>query len=341
MTAPLEPPAVMGFVAPDTGRAAPHTDNGADVRASGRVAARAGIIGNPRSRHNRSRHLIDEVNGDVSVRVPLTQSALLSALRDFAKDGVEILVIDGGDGTVRDVLSAAPHAFGDSVPPIAVLPSGKTNALALDLGIPPGWTIEQARAALAASRFKARAPIEIRRPGETPLRGFILGFGNFVRATDLAQRTHAMGAFGGLAIGLSILGAFAQTLFGRAGNPWRSGERVDITSPGTQGRWVKELYLLLGSTLHRMPLGVRPFGDRPSGLNMLAIEAPPRLLTAAAPALLLGKATGWLAGAGYHRASDVPPLDLMTTGDFILDGETFAGGMLSIRAGDPVRFVVP
>ena len=52
--------------------------------------------------------------------------------------------MDGGDGTLREVLTALPGAF--ATPPLlAVLPSGKTNILALDLGTPHGWTLEAAQ----------------------------------------------------------------------------------------------------------------------------------------------------------------------------------------------------
>ena len=47
-----------------------------------------------------------------------------------------MLVINGGDGTVQAALTELYNGghFGDSPPPVAVLPSGKTNLIALDLG---------------------------------------------------------------------------------------------------------------------------------------------------------------------------------------------------------------
>ena len=49
-----------------------------------------------------------------------------------------VLVINGGDGTVQTALTELyqGHYFeGASPPPVAVLPNGKTNLIALDLGI--------------------------------------------------------------------------------------------------------------------------------------------------------------------------------------------------------------
>src|SRR3546814_12209371 len=73
------------------------------------------------------------------------------------------LVVDGGDGTVRDVISAAPAAFGDRMPRMAILPSGKTNALALDLGVPLDWAVADVVEAAARGTFVRRATIEIYR----------------------------------------------------------------------------------------------------------------------------------------------------------------------------------
>jgi diacylglycerol kinase family enzyme len=58
------------------------------------------------------------------------------ALRTIARVKPVVLVVNGGDGTVQTVLTEIHHGhwFGDSPPPLAVLPNGKTNLIALDLG---------------------------------------------------------------------------------------------------------------------------------------------------------------------------------------------------------------
>jgi len=58
------------------------------------------------------------------------------ALRTIARIHPKVLVINGGDGTVQAALTELHNNghFGDSPPPVAVLPSGKTNLIALDLG---------------------------------------------------------------------------------------------------------------------------------------------------------------------------------------------------------------
>ncbi len=57
-------------------------------------------------------------------------------LDNIAKLNPEILVINGGDGTVQAILTEIYHGnhFKDNPPPVSVLPNGKTNLIALDLG---------------------------------------------------------------------------------------------------------------------------------------------------------------------------------------------------------------
>ncbi|WP_373490517.1 diacylglycerol kinase family protein [Parasphingorhabdus sp.] len=61
---------------------------------------------------------------------------IAKALETIARVKPKVLVINGGDGTVQAALTELYQGghFGDSPPPVAVLPNGKTNLIALDLG---------------------------------------------------------------------------------------------------------------------------------------------------------------------------------------------------------------
>lgn len=273
---------------------------------------------------------------------PDTREEMVDTIQSLVREKIDLLVINGGDGTVRDVMSAAAALFGARMPPIGLLPSGKTNALANDLGLPTGWDFDAIRTAFRAGTITERAPVEIIYAGtDIPLRGFILGVGAFVRATVLAQRTHRMGAFDGTAVALSVLGGIAQTCMGQANNPWRSGETIGYWNHDLQSMADHRIYLLLMSTLRRFPLGLRPLGKDGDGLNVRVVDAPPRMLPIAAPAVLAGRSSPWLTRLGYHLLHDLPPAKIRLDNGFILDGELFPGGTMSIRAGSPLRFVVP
>lgn len=301
---------------------------------------RIGVIHNASARRNLRRPTPLLVDGCTHV-VPWSHAELDGALERFAADGVNVLVIDGGDGTIRDVISAARRHFTSHFPRIAIVPSGKTNALANDLGLSPTLTMAEAIEAIHVSGLKERTPLEIRREGGegSILCGFIFGAGAYVGATRLAQTTHRCGAFNGLAVGLSIIGAVVRTVFGARDGSWRQGEWMRV-SAADQPVVDAAQYMLLGSTLTRMPLRIRPFGRPRDGLKLLRIEARPRNLLLSLPAILMGGRDAALSSNGYHRA-DAEQFRVTLAGDFILDGETFPGGELTLRQGVPMQFVVP
>jgi hypothetical protein len=301
---------------------------------------RAGVIRNLKSHRNQAAAPVVAPPG-VLEAVPERPDDLDEALSWFAASGVDLVVIDGGDGTVRDVLTRASRAYGDKLPTFGVIPNGKTNALALDLGVPLGTPV---RAMLAAARDpakrKVRACLEVIRPGEAvpEHRGFLFGMGAFVRGTELAQKTHGLGFFDNAAIVMTILGAAARTMSGGQGDPWRRGEAATLTLDGAPPE-ARDWFLVLAATLKRFPLGLKPFGPPHEGLKVLAVEAPARKLPKAAPALLAGSEAAWLERAGYHRR-DVAEMALAFDGSFTLDGEIYPGGDLMVRQGPDLEFVV-
>ena len=103
---------------------------------------RVGLIWNQNSHRNQGAGR-GPVPDNVLEVVPEDPAQLFPALRRFAAEGVDLVVIDGGDGTVREVITRLPEAYGGPMPRLAVVPNGKTNALAIDIGTPLGTTLEQ------------------------------------------------------------------------------------------------------------------------------------------------------------------------------------------------------
>ncbi len=299
---------------------------------------RAGILFNARAYRNR-----EMPYKAISSRIwqaPSTKTELDNALASFARQKVDIVVIDGGDGTVRDVLSRAKRNFTATLPRFAIMPSGKTNALAADIGIVRRWALGEMLSELPRWTTVRRAPLEIRYGDEKEarLRGFLFGTGAFVRAVGLAQSVHRAGAFNGLGVGLSLMGALGHTVFGAETDDWRRGDSVTIELDGREID--HKLYMLLGTTLERMPLGLRPFGRVRSGLKLLSVDAPPSHFLLSAAAILAGSERKWLIDAGYRR-TDTDSVRLHIDSDFVLDGERFPGGDLTITKGAPIDFLVP
>jgi hypothetical protein len=300
---------------------------------------RAGVIWNQRSHRNLRAGGRLALPDDVLDIVPEQESELFAGLRRMASENVDLVVIDGGDGTIREVLTRIPEAYGGRIPRLAIVPNGKTNALALDLGVPVGASLEDILAAARSGKPpKKRHCLEVLRPGQVlpERRGFLFGLGAFVRGTELAQKNHARGFFDNAAIGVTLAGAVGRTLFGGADDPWRQGEAVELSFAGP----ARQRFLVLASTLKRFPLGLKPFGEPHEGLKVLSVDAPPSRVLRAVPAILRGRDPPWLAASGYRR-DDLEAFDLNFPGDFVLDGEVFEGGEMSLRQGPELEFVIP
>jgi Diacylglycerol kinase catalytic domain len=102
--------------------------------------ASVALLSNPRSTGNRS--LLPRVRAfcaehkDIFHYEVERADQIGQALRTIARVKPKVLVINGGDGTVQAALTELYHGghFGDEPPPVAVLPNGKTNLIAHDLG---------------------------------------------------------------------------------------------------------------------------------------------------------------------------------------------------------------
>lgn len=318
--------------------------------ARGPAVPLVGSIRNPRSHRNKGNPAEMADCWNILTETPSTREALQLSLMRFARRGVDYLVVDGGDGTVRDVLTCGAEIFGDRWPMLIILPKGKTNALAVDIGLPTHWSLAEALTAARVGRTVERRPLRVTPADGSghPVQGFILGTGVFSRATEVGQEAHRWGAFNSFAVGLTVLWLILQSLFGRSGNLWRRGTRTRIVDRQTgvalpnDGRGdPDERYLTVATTFERFPLGARPFGPNPTpGLKLGVIDWPKRWLIALLPAILFGFFGRVFNGNGAHRfvASD---LELDLGGSFVLDGEAFPAGHYILDEGPRITFVVP
>jgi hypothetical protein len=317
-------------------------------RVPARGAPLVGIVRNPRSHRNKGRQpeLADCAN--ILTETPRTRAALRDTLTGFADRGVDCLAVDGGDGTVRDVLTCGADVFGEHWPALVVLPKGTTNALAVDLGLPNVWSLREALEAIRAGRTVTRRPLTVSLPGDddAQVQGFILGAGVFTLATQAGQQAHRWGAFNSFAVGLTVLWGLIQTLFGGSGNIWRRGTRMRLTCdrgqevPHSRHGKPDERFVIFASTLERFPLGMRPFGRVRAGLKLAVIDAPVRWMLALIPLMLAGLDKPFMARNGFRRVA-AEALELELGDRFILDGEYFPAGTYRLRQGPELRFVVP
>jgi hypothetical protein len=268
---------------------------------------------------------------------PRSPAELRAALAEFRTGRIVILVIDGGDGTIREVLSALVEM--DWRPRLAVLPRGKVNLVARDVGLADHCPDLLARLAGGAGRIERRALLRLDHRDGTS-HGLFLGAGAFTKGWQLANaQLHPRGlrAAGAVAVALALtLGRATADASLNAGIP------VGLRCDG-QSMLDGPCFVLLATTLERLMLGLWPFwGNGDGAIKSLAVAAPPRRLAAALPALARGRPKEWMEPAGYvSRRSG--RLDIVGEAPVILDGEPFtpAAGRLILSSGPEMEFVRP
>ncbi|MFC3695138.1 diacylglycerol kinase family protein [Chenggangzhangella methanolivorans] len=309
------------------------------------MTLRLGVVSNARSWRNRAEADRTKPAADFLHAIPETLDDYPRVLKGFAEAGVDLLAVDGGDGTLRDVLSALPAAYGDRLPAIALMPSGKTNVAALDAG-----HVGRGAGALArlAGRANAGLPLEthVRRPilvttdGWTRA-GFVFGLGAYERATRLVnERVHSKGFAQQLGVALGVVGSVAAA-FGKDREVWREGVPLSIAVDGGQPREGAS-FVALATSLDRLILGLWPFwGEGDGAIRMTEISAPPRRLARGLAAIAARRKPSFADEAGY-RSFRAERVSLTLSEPFIFDGDTFApgaDGRVELVAGPQIRFV--
>ncbi len=346
MQTPLDEMGQLAETLPEPGQPARKNSSG---RRNPVPAPRIGVIRNPKSHYNRTSPAQQIDLPHVLQLAPRGRPEIAKALTRLAEQGIELLVIDGGDGTVRDILTEGLSVFGNNWPKLLVLPSGKTNALALDLGVPAKLRLGEALQLVPQARTVTRRPLLIERQGKgaKPLMGYLFGIGVFNTVIDTGQVAHRFGAFQSTAVGVTAVAGIVQALIGIGNNPWRKTTRMQVKTGAGRAPLEHsgygapdERYALGVSTLQNFPLGMRPFGAVAGELRFLAWDRPLRRVIAMIPAILMGWNPPFLRRLGLMRVA-TDEIHLSFDGNFILDGESFDPGELRISPGHEVQFLVP
>jgi len=313
---------------------------------------RAGVIVNPGSTRNLTRPL--KVPEGIAAVAPQTPEALAEALRDFAAAGIDAIVVVGGDGTVRELMSALPEAWTGALPPLALVHSGNSNVIAGDLGgiAHEGTALARLLGALADDRplrQTRRRPLEVRWPDKSrsAMRGMVIGAGAFERATHYA-RSRMMAR--GVRHRALIAGALATALLqaARGVSPWADGAHMRLTRDGDEADSGAR-FLLLATALDQLTMGIWPFWDQESGpdagMRFLDVDARPPGFARAIWPMLRGRPTAAMRRSGAYRSGRAQRLWLqLDDGALIIDGESFApdgNGCLEITLGPELRFLQP
>ncbi len=260
--------------------------------------------------------------------------------------GAEVILIDGGDGTVREVLSRLPEIWGATLPRVGILPRGNTNLIAREVG---GLGAPNAVAEVLR-RIEAGPPLPARRrallrldypAGEHPtLRGFILGWGAYAAGTRIAREEIA--ARGPGQVTLAVLSTLRRALIGAERRALRRGVATGLSIDGAPMTEPARL-IGLATTLQRsLVAGMNPFwGEGPGPIRWLDVHAPGHRLVLAAPFLALGRPRRWMTRAGY-ASGRAARIELSLDTPFVMDGETFPpgrSGPMTLTASEEIAFI--
>jgi diacylglycerol kinase family enzyme len=316
---------------------------------------RLGVLSNPGSRRNKrglgdlqalldgrpdARHVVLDTIGQVP-----------GILAGFARDGVEVVAVAGGDGTVQAVLTEYFGRRGLSeVPKLAVVPRGTTNMIAADAGLKKRG-IEGLQRILAATPEELEAACVTRRilRVENALNldaqcGMFFGGASICRAIEACRsKVHPMQLESDTAAAVTLAGLLGRWLLGRPGENDRIfyGDRMTLRFDGGEPVTTSSL-IILATTLERLILGSRPFWGGGNGdLRFTEIAYPPQRLLRHARRVLYGGEDRQLPQSSYRSWSPAR-VELEMDCPFTLDGEFFhptPGRPLVLTAADEARFV--
>ena len=290
-----------------------------------------------------ARHLPDLV-----VAEPSTPEELADVVTQFGRSGIGTIGVAGGDGTIREVLTALARHEGGYRPDIALIPAGRTNLASLALGsAEPGPTglLHLCDVLRTGTARRIMVPVlDIAWPGgEHPdVRGLLFGAAAFRAATELAnRRIHRFGLNDRAVITATLSLTVLALLCGRGGT-MRRGVRMIVATDEGQAEEGKR-FMLLATSLQRFLPGLSPFwGEGEGRLRWLDVAAPPRRLATALLPTLRGRPRPWMAEAGY-RSGRAGRMRLWLDKPFIVDGEPYPAGSdgILLSCTECVGFVSP
>ncbi|PKP97219.1 MAG: diacylglycerol kinase [Alphaproteobacteria bacterium HGW-Alphaproteobacteria-13] len=249
--------------------------------------ASVALLSNPRSTGNRA--LLPRVREYCAAHPDIFHyeveevDQIGEAIRTIAMVSPRVIAINGGDGTVQAALTeiySGGH-FDGPLPPVAVLPNGKTNLIALDLGAAgdPIRALERVVELVGSGRIEdhviERQLIALDRGSERPVLGMFLG-GAYLADVMLycRNRIYPLGLPNGLSHFLAALLGLIAIIFGLGGGRLPPKPQPLTVSLIRQGELKGKFSLLIVTTLEKLLLSIRT-SDSPgtSGhMKLLAVD---------------------------------------------------------------------
>lgn len=310
---------------------------------------RLGALQNPASTLNRRGPPLYVAPG-TPVVVPEGADATQDALAGLLAGGAEVIVIDGGDGTVRAALDALARLGALETVALALLPRGNTNLFCREIG---GWPVGAGatmpeRAVMGAGATVVRRRLLRVRTGDDARLGLIFGLGAYERATRLVAEGGAEGGVrrGAVGVAAAVAGALWRAFMGGREGPWRRGVALEVGHDGGAGRAGRRLLFVATTARGGLLPGINPFWQDAGAagpVRWLDVAAPGRHLAVAVPFALAGRPRRWMTRSGYASGRSAR-IEIRGADAYVIDGDVFEtrpGCVLALDAEVEARFVVP
>jgi len=315
---------------------------------------RIALVSNPLSRRN-SRG-ISAISAAAAAHPRLRHHVLVqfeelpSVIESLIDEGVDLLVINGGDGTVRAVLTEllTKHRF-EPTPLLAILPGGTTNSIAADVG-PSGNSCKSLHRLVEATGqndlgkyIVTRNIIRVETGSDHNIQyGMLFASAGLCPGIRLRRRLFPQTWIPEVVAGaLTVMGLLCSSVIGgQMAKPLRDGETVTMALDNEAG--IQNTYsLLMISTLASSYFNSRPFwGNEPGSLKYSRIVAPTDGLLRNILPYLFGGDERRLPATYQSGAAD--NISLQMSCEFLLDGEFFRidpEQTLKLSATEPLRFL--
>ena len=276
--------------------------------------------------------------------------ALPEALAEVARQNVNLLVVNGGDGTLQFTLTEI--LSGDEfehVPMIAPLRGGRTNMTALDLGAHRDpvkglrGMLEDARAGRLSERIVKRPVLRFETHKARNLQyGMFFGAGMIQRAIELTHRLFPPGRSQGVLGAGIVTGGLLLRASMRDRNGVLTPDKAQILLDGAMVPH-GEFYLVIASSLDRLFLKMNPFwGDGPGGVRFTSIASNAHQVRSAVPGILRGKPKPFVVPDLGYTSCKPACAELRLNCGFTIDGEIFEAipdEVVTITADRRITFV--
>ncbi|MEO9470451.1 diacylglycerol kinase family protein [Parasphingorhabdus sp.] len=278
---------------------------------------------------------------------------IAKALETIARVKPKVLVINGGDGTVQAALTELYHGghFGDTPPPVAVLPNGKTNLIALDLGA-EGDPLKALERIVEMAKHDLHEHLVARElialsDGEE---GSKVVLGMFLGGAGLSEfilycrhKIYPLGLPNVVSHVLTVFAALASALFGIRAKFLPNRPPPVRISLMRDGQFQGNFAVLIVTTLEKLLLMRRANRDKPGlgRMQFMAIDQKAGAILRFAFAVIFGR-LGKVSQPGIHlEQGDLIRIEGKDS-NVVMDGELFSaqeGRPIVLKSTEPVSFL--